>query len=201
MNPNVRNNIGGSPLKQPCAFAVAVLCCLLVSILLWQGSEPVDGQVHAVSWVRSKSFSDGRAIPRQYTCDGADISPQLEWPAAPANTKSIAIVMDDPDAPIDFTHWLAWNIAPQVRELAEGASQQGTMPTGSLEGENDFGKRGYGGPCPPRGNPHHYFFKVYALDILLDLPGGATRKQVDAAMSGHILAQGQIIGTYQRVSP
>ncbi len=106
--------------------------------------------------------------------------------------------MDDPDTPTDFSHWLVYNIAPGVRELTEGASTEGAMPQGSTEGRNDFGHSGYGGPCPPRGNLHHYLFRVYALDRLLDLPAGATRKQLDAAIGGHIVSQGQIVGIYQR---
>jgi Raf kinase inhibitor-like YbhB/YbcL family protein len=186
-------------LKRILAFAIVLLSCLLVSALLWQPSEPAHGQAHAPFWIRSASFSNGKSIPGRYTCDGANLSPQLQWQPAPAGTKSFAIVMDDPDAPIGFTHWLVYNIPPGVRELAEGASTQGAMLQGSVEGMNNFGRSGYGGPCPPRGNPHHYVFRVYALDIRLDLSAGATRKQVDAAMSGHLVAQGQIVGTYQRM--
>lgn len=200
MNPNARNKKASLILKQLCVLALVFLCCLLVSIRLRRRSEPVEGQARAMSWVRSESFSDGGAIPRRCTCDGANLSPHLRWQTAPVGTKSFAMVMDDPDAPIDFTHWLVWNIAPGVRELAEGASSQGSMPAGSVEGRNSFGRLGYGGPCPPRGNPHHYFFRVYALDIRLDLSAGATRKQVESATSGHVLAQGQIVGTYQRAS-
>ncbi|MGA3133464.1 MAG: YbhB/YbcL family Raf kinase inhibitor-like protein [Terracidiphilus sp.] len=186
-------------MKQSRIFAAAFLWCLLASILLWQGSQTAHAETHTVFWVRSASFSNGKSIPGRYTCDGADLSPQLQWQTAPAGTKSFALVMDDPDATTDFTHWLVYNIPPDVLALAEGGSRQGVMPQGSAEGRNDFGRRGYGGPCPPRGNPHHYFFKVYALDIRLNLPVGATRKQVDAAMSGHVLAKGQIVGTCQRV--
>ena len=200
MNPNQEENAAVPSLKRIAVRAAVFLGCLLASMLLWQQSEPVEGQTHAMSWVRSESLSDGGAIPRRYTCDGANISPQLQWQAAPAGTKSFAMVMDDPDAPIDFTHWLVWNIPPGSQQLAEGASTEGSMPRGSAEGRNNFGRLGYGGPCPPRGNPHHYFFRVYALDIRLDLSAAATRREVDAAMGGHILAQGQIVGTYQRAS-
>jgi hypothetical protein len=138
-------------------------------------------------------------IPRRHTCDGANLSPHLQWQSSPAGTKSLAIVMDDPDAPIDFTHWLVYNIPSGVRELAEGASTQGAMPQGSAEGRNNFGRLGYGGPCPPPGNPHHYVFRVYALDLLLHLPPGASKKQLDAAMQLHIVSQGQIVGIYRRM--
>jgi Raf kinase inhibitor-like YbhB/YbcL family protein len=108
--------------------------------------------------------------------------------------------MDDPDAPVDFTHWLAYNIPPGVRELAQGASAQAAMPHGSAEGTNDFRSLGYGGPCPPAGKPHHYVFRLYALDIRLDLPPGAARKQLDSALERHTLADGQIIAIYRRTN-
>ena len=200
MNPNRKENETAPSLKLVAVLAAVFLGCLLASMLLWQRSGPVEGQAHATSWLRSESFSDGGAIPRLYTCDGANLSPQLQWLTAPAGTKSFAMAMDDPDAPIDFTHWLAWNIPPGSRQLDEGASTEGSMPAGSAEGRNNFGRLGYGAPCPPYGKPHHYFFRVYALDSRLDLPPGATRRELDAAMSGHILAQGQIVGTYQRAS-
>jgi hypothetical protein len=170
---------------------------VLAAILFCKRTQTVQAQTRAVFSVRSTSFQDGGSIPRRYTCDGVGLSPQMQWQSAPAGTKSFVIVMDDPDAPIDFVHWLVYNIAPSVRELAEGASTRDAMPLGSSEGTNNFDRLMYGGPCPPHGL-HHYYFRVYALDIRLDLPPGATRKQVDAAMNGHILAQVQIVGTYQR---
>jgi Raf kinase inhibitor-like YbhB/YbcL family protein len=191
----------GPGMKRICIFATVFLSCLLIAVMLWQPSEPAHGQARASLWVRSASFSNGGAIPSDHTCDGANLSPQLQWQQAPAGTKSLALVMDDPDTPTDFTHWLVYNIAPGVRELAEGASTEGVMPQGSAEGKNSFGRSGYGGPCPPRGKPHHYVFRVVALDRLLDLPPGATRKQLDAAIDGHIVSQGQIIGIYQRAAP
>jgi len=189
----------GPGLRRICVFAAAFLSCLLASVLLWWRAEPVQVQARASLWVRSSSFADGATIPGRLTCDGANRSPQLHWQPAPRGTKSIAIVMDDPDTPTDFTHWLVYNIAPGVRELAEGASTEGAMPQGSAEGKNNVGRPGYGGPCPPRGNPHHYVFQVYALDLLLHLPPGATRKQLNAAIDGHIVSEGQIIGIYQRM--
>jgi hypothetical protein len=189
----------GPRLKRIFTFAIVLFSCLLASVLLWQRSEPAHGQARASLGVRSSSFSNGRSIPGRYTCDGANLSPHLAWQFGPYGTRSFALEMDDPDAPTDFTHWLVYNIPPSVRELTESASTQRSMPQGAAEGRNDFGRSGYGGPCPPRGNPHHYFFRVYALDLLLDLPPGATRKQLDAAMDRHILSQGQIVGTYQRM--
>jgi len=189
----------GPFLKRIFTFAAVLFSCLLASVLLWQQSEPAHGQARASLWVRSASFSDGGAIPSDHTCEGADLSPQLEWQSAPAGTKSFAIVVDDPDALADFTHWLVYNISPGHRGLPQNASTHAASHQGAAEGTNDFGRNGYEGPCPPPGKPHHYFFRVYALDRLLDLHPGVTRKQLDAAMSSHILAQGQIVGTYQRM--
>ena len=186
-------------LKRICIFVTVFLSCLIASVLFWRGFEPVHGEARASLWVRSLSFADGAMIPGRHTCDGANFSPQLRWQSAPAGTKSFAIVVDDPDTPTDFTHWLVYNIAPGVREFAQNASTHAASHQGAAEGTNDFGDSGYRGPCPPRGKPHHYVFRVYALDRLLDLPPGATRKQLDAAIDGHIVSQGQIVGLYQRM--
>jgi Raf kinase inhibitor-like YbhB/YbcL family protein len=126
------------------------------------------------------------------------VSPELHWASAPAGIRSFAILMSDPDAPIDFTHWIAYNIPSSARGLAEGASAHDGMPEGSAQGTNSFGRFGYGGPCPPAGKSHHYVFRLYALDVRLALPPGALRDRMEAAMSGHILAEGQIIGIYRR---
>jgi Raf kinase inhibitor-like YbhB/YbcL family protein len=174
---------------------------LVVFVLLWQWrSVPVQGQARSRLQVSSVSFSDGGTIPSRYTCVGEDVSPALHWSHPPPGTKSFAVVMDDPDAPVDFTHWIAYNIPPGVLGLAEGASAQAAMPHGSAEGTNDFRRFGYAGPCPPPGKPHHYLLRLYALDIRLDSPPGATRKQLDSAIERHIVAEGQIIGIYQRAS-
>jgi len=177
------------------AAAVVFLACALgfSAVLHWQ--LPIPGQsleVHSVS------FADGGAIPRRFTCDGAGVSPGLQWSAVPEKTKSIAIVMDDPDAPVDFTHWLVYNIPADARSLTENARGQSAMPMGTLEGANSYGRSGYAGPCPPAGQLHHYYFRLYALDIRLHLPQGANRKEVDAALVHHVVAQAQTIGVYQR---
>lgn len=148
--------------------------------------------------LKSATFSDGAAIPSRCTCDGAGVSPNLEWSGAPASTKSFALIVHDPDAPVDFTHWLAYDIPPEVHELAEGASNDGALPRGTTEGINGFRGMGYGGPCPPAGKPHHYIFLLYALDTNLEMPAGATREQVESAMRSHIVATGRLTGTYQR---
>lgn len=183
------------------AFALFFLSAPVVFPILWQlRPVPAHGQARSSLRVSSASFSDGGAIPRQLTCDGADASPNLQWSAAPYGTRSLALVMNDPDAPVDFTHWLVYNIPPAVRGLAEDASARGAMPKGSAEGTNDFRRPGYAGPCPPVGKPHHYVFRLYALDARLDLPPGATRIQIDSAIERHILAESQVVGVYRRAS-
>jgi Raf kinase inhibitor-like YbhB/YbcL family protein len=139
------------------------------------------------------SFSDGGSIPAAYTCDGGNHSPALRWNGAPAGTRSFVLMMHDPDAPDgDFTHWLLYDVPANTAQLPEGSAA-------GLAGANEFGKSGYGGPCPPPGPPHHYVFDLYALDEgTTGLPLGARRVDVDAAIRGHVLAQGRIQGVYQR---
>jgi Raf kinase inhibitor-like YbhB/YbcL family protein len=143
------------------------------------------------------AFADGGAIPMLHTCDGADLSPALEWSGAPGDTRSFALVVDDPDAPAGtWNHWLLWDIPASVTALAQGF-KPGQMGTG---GTNDFGRQGYGGPCPPKGHgPHRYFFRMYALDApSLKLKAGARRGDLDGALRGHVLAEGQYMGRYER---
>ena len=148
----------------------------------------------------STSFQDGSQIPAKFTCSGAGISPQLAWTAPPAKTASLALIVTDPDAPRGtWVHWVLYNLpAAGTRALPEGLPALDQLPDGALQGRNDFGKIGYGGPCPPPGSPHHYVFTLYALDAKLNLPVGATRAQVEAAMQGHILASGRLVGMFQR---
>jgi len=147
----------------------------------------------------STAFKEGDRIPIKYTCDGEDISPPLVWSEPPQKTQAIALTVDDPDAPGGvFTHWVLFNVPGNVRQLGEGVPAQERLQNGALQGKNDFGRIGYGGPCPPRGPAHRYRFTVYALDKPLDLKPGASKKQLLDAMKGHILAQGQLLGTYQR---
>lgn len=174
------------------------LCPLAVLFACRHEPELAQGQPAQPLRVESSSFANGGSIPAGNTCDGADISPALKWSVPPAGTRSIAIVMHDPDALFDFTHWIVFNIPPGIQSLPEGASEQGGMPQGSSEGVNDFNEPKYGGPCPPGSKPHHYVFHVYALDLRLNLLEGASRKQLDPAISGHILAGGEITGTYRR---
>ncbi len=143
--------------------------------------------------VSSSAFSEGQSIPEKYTCDGQNISPPISWSGAPANAKSIAVICEDPDAPSgNFTHWVLYDVPGQTNELTEGSSGNGK------EGVNGFGKAGYGGPCPPPGGPHRYFFRVYALDTESLGKPGLSKDDITAAMKGHIVAEGQTMGRYAR---
>jgi Raf kinase inhibitor-like YbhB/YbcL family protein len=148
----------------------------------------------------SPSFQHQQPIPAKHTCEGADASPALEWEGAPAGTKSFALICDDPDAPgRTWVHWVIYNIPAGTTGLPEGAAKSDTVAGGARQGVNDFGKVGYGGPCPPRGHgKHRYFFKLYALKSELDLKPRATKAQLEAAMKGQILAQAELVGTYER---
>jgi len=147
----------------------------------------------------TSAFTEGSSIPAKYTCDGDDISPPLKWSGVPAGAKSLALICDDPDAPVGiWVHWVLYNIPSTVAELPEGVPTSEVISGGARQGINDFKRIGYGGPCPPRGNPHRYYFKLYALDIELSLKPRATKKDVVSAMQGHILAEGQLMGTYKR---
>ncbi len=150
--------------------------------------------------LESPAFEDGGTIPAVYTCDGQDISPPLRWSDPPEGTRSFALICDDPDAPVGtWVHWVMYNIPPDQRALAEGVPTVGILPDGARQGRNSWPHRlGYGGPCPPSGT-HRYVFKLYALDTLLDLePEQADTRALGEAMQGHILAQAQLIGLYQR---
>jgi Raf kinase inhibitor-like YbhB/YbcL family protein len=142
--------------------------------------------------ITSSAFHEGANIPSKFTCDGSDTSPPLQIAGVPSGAKSLVLIVDDPDAPSGlFTHWLVWNIPPQTGSIAEGSAPQG------VQGANDFGKSGYRGPCPPPGT-HRYSFKIFALDRELELRSVAKRSQVDAAMKGHVIAQGELVGRYAK---
>ena len=153
--------------------------------------------------VSSSAFRENGSIPVQFTCDGDDIAPALSWSGAPPETKSFALIVDDPDAPDPaapkqiFVHWVLYNMPASVTSMPEGATAK-HLPTGTREGKNDWSRTGYGGPCPPIGR-HRYFFRVYALDGELPDLRTPTRAQLDAAMKGHILAEAVLMGSYQRV--
>jgi len=147
--------------------------------------------------VTSTAFDEGQPIPRKYTGEGEDRSPPLSWEAAPEKTQSLAVLVEDPDAPKGtFTHWVLFELPADTRELPENASA-GKLPKGAVQGTNDFGKTGYNGPKPPEGKAHRYYFKVFALDTKLDLDSKAKHDQAATAMRGHVLAEGALMGTYR----
>ena len=146
----------------------------------------------------SSAFADGATIPRRYTADGENLSPPLTWNEGPPGTKGYALVCEDPDAPSGFfVHWLVWDIAPMNRELRENLPKAGET-NGVLQGENGFGRIGWGGPSPPRGKPHRYVFRLYAVDEKPPIGAGATRDELEDALEGHVLAEAMVIGMYGR---
>src|SRR3974377_1280672 len=148
--------------------------------------------------ITSNAFRNGSSVPKKFTCDGPDVSPALSWTGAPAKTKSFALIVDCPDAPVGtWVHWVLYNLPSDTRNVAEGMSKDPRLPNGALQGRNDFGKVGYNGPCPPRGKTHRYFFRLYALDAKLTLQPGATRQQLDAAMKAHILGKAEPMGKFR----
>ncbi len=148
--------------------------------------------------ITSPAFEEGGLIPAKYTCDGADVSPPLQWQGVPEGAQSIALISDDPDAPVGtWVHWVVYNLSADTKELAENIPADETLASGAKQGMTDFRRIGYGGPCPP-GGTHRYFFKIYALETKLDLPAGAKKTDLLKAMEGHIIGQGQLIGKYKR---
>ncbi len=165
---------------------------LLAALLAWGASGATEAAAGEFR-VSSPLFADRGAIPPRYTCDGADENPPLVIANVPAGAKSLALIVDDPDAPKKtWVHWVVWGIDPATREIREGS-----LPTGAIQGTNDFGKRRYGGPCPPSGR-HRYFFKLYALDAVVDPGPGATKARLEAAMKGHVLGKAELVGLYAR---
>lgn len=151
----------------------------------------------------SPAFLEGGMIDKKYTCDGADLSPPLAWSDVPAGTKSLVLIMDDPDAPPGtWVHWVVYNLPGDAKMLSEGIPKQEQLPNGAKQGAcwgvNDFSRVGYYGPCPPPGKPHRYSFRIYALDAALDLPSKATKFDVEKGMKGRILAEKQLMGRYGR---
>jgi hypothetical protein len=149
--------------------------------------------------IKSTAFQNGAEIPRKYTCDGEDVSPRLSWEGVPKGVRSFALIMDDPDArAATWVHWVIYDLPPETRALAEALPAMETLPGAAQQGINDFKKIGYGGPCPPRGPAHRYFFKLYALDTETKLPPRATKQQLLDAMKGHIVGEAELMGRYQR---
>jgi Raf kinase inhibitor-like YbhB/YbcL family protein len=147
----------------------------------------------------SPDFANGAVIPRQFTCDGADRSPALHWSDLPQGTRSLGLIVEDPDAPRGtFTHWVLYNLPPEPPNLPSGVPRQTELSNGARQGRNDFRRVGYGGPCPPRGPAHRYFFRMYALDAPVPLTPGATASELRAAIQGHVLGEAELMGTYGR---
>ena len=170
----------------------------IAGVLLFQpcGFGKEDGMKKIV--VTSSAFGEGDRIPSDFTCDGVNMSPPIEWSGVPANTGSLAVIVDDPDAPSgNWVHWLVYDLSPSLTQLPAGIPKGERLSGGGLQGRTDFGALGYGGPCPPKGT-HRYFFKVYALDAMLNLKPGVTKADLLKAMEGRILGQGELMGRYSR---
>lgn len=149
--------------------------------------------------LKASAFKAGADIPHQFTCDGSNISPALNWGAPPEGTQSFVLIMDDPDAPRGtWVHWVLYDLPGTERDLPEGVAPKGTLPSSARQGLNDFRKTGYGGPCPPPGPAHRYYFRLYALDTELHLKAGATRAQIERSIRGHVLAHAELMGQYRR---
>ncbi len=149
--------------------------------------------------ISSPVFKEGGTIPEKYTCNGENISPALNWTGIPQGTKNLALIVDDPDAPVGiFVHWVIYGMEGSLNGLPEGVEKSTTVSGIGLQGINGFRKTGYDGPCPPKGTPHRYYFKLYALDTVLKLKPGASKSDVEKAIETHILAQGQLMGKYGR---
>jgi Raf kinase inhibitor-like YbhB/YbcL family protein len=160
---------------------------------------PAQRRNQSMFQLTSNAFETESSIPQQFSCDGRDISPELSWSSAPAGTKSFALIMHDPDAPIEggYTHWLVYNIPATANHLPENVPNQDKLPGGGVQGRNDSGKYGYTGPCPPSGT-HRYYFRLYALDRELDSRAGASKASLEKAIEGHVLAKAELLGRYKR---
>jgi len=172
------------------------LCGWSLWVLFYKVEKPsvIISGVNGMN-ITSPSFNQGESVPEKFTCEGKSVNPELIFREVPAGTKSIALIMNDPDVPSGtFTHWLVWNMPPQIPGIAEG-----TLPQGALEGATSLGKPGYVGPCPPAGKTHRYYFRVFALDEMpMDLNTGASRMELERGMQGHVLAEGELMGIYRR---
>ncbi len=187
----------------PALTFLAIILTLSLAACTGKPNQPAGpvGPAPSPLTLTSPAFAQGEAIPSKYTCQGDDASPALQWSAPPAGTKSLALIVDDPDAPGGtWVHWVIYNIPPEAGELAEGASKGNAaefhLPKDTLQGPTSFGRSDYGGPCPPSGT-HRYFFHLYALDIALNRPGLDKAALLDA-MKGHVLAAGELMGTYKQ---
>lgn len=183
---------------QWCRAGAVLLVLGLVDLTGANDAAVEPGDKNAMQ-LTSSVFAEGEGIPVKYTCDGKNISPPLQWTGLPPGTKSLVLIVDDPDAPSGtWVHWVLYDLPASASELPEDITKGQYLPSGAKQGLNDFKHLGFGGPCPPPGNPHRYFFKLYALDVKLDLKPGAVKQMIEHAMDKHVLAQGQLMGTYRR---
>ena len=186
------------------ALCGVVLIPLLVAPAISFGSPPSPSAQTRDSSpagfrITSAAFHEGASIPVRFTCKSEDVSPPLAWTAPPHGTRSLALIVEDPDAPGGiWTHWLVFNLPAQVQALSENEPKQAQLPGGGIQGRNSFGNIGYGGPCPPAGPAHRYLFRLYALDSMLSLKAGASRQEVLAAIKGHVLGHTQLMGRFKR---
>jgi Raf kinase inhibitor-like YbhB/YbcL family protein len=182
-------------------FLIAILVAGMISALGRDNEKGLDqnqSEVEMTLQLTSNAFEAGKPIPAKYSCRGEDISPALAWSEPPAGTQSFALIMDDPDAPVGtWIHWVIYNIPASARGLPEAVPANAELSDGSFNGRNSWGRIGYGGPCPPSGT-HRYFFKLYALDEMLGLSSGADKGELLKAMEGHVLALGELMGTFSR---
>ncbi len=178
---------------------IPAICSVLLFFGVMACSSRSSGGGPMALQLTSPDFSSGGNIPKPFTCDGADVSPALQWNAPPDKTQSFALIADDPDAPVGtWVHWVLYDAPASLRALPQNYPKTEQAADGTRQGTNDFKKIGYGGPCPPPGKPHRYFFRLYALDTKLNLKPGATKKDVERGMQGHILVQGEYMGRYSR---
>ncbi len=181
-------------MQKPIIFFLALVLAACTTATI----SPTSQEAPMTLTLSSSAFSAGKSIPGEYSCKGRNISPALAWTGVPASTTSFALIVDDPDAPSGtFTHWVIYNIPAVSQGLAQGVARQPTFDDGSAQGRNSYNHQYYDGPCPPSGT-HRYFFRLYALDSRLDLPPGATADQLRKATQGHILAQGELMGTFSK---
>ncbi len=179
--------------------ALAIVPLQILVMLMFAGPERLSGQQAAKMELKTTSFEPGGFIPKRFTCQGTNVSPALAWSDPPAGTQRFAIIEDDPDAPSGtFVHWLVYDLPAGSRRLPEALSGNDQLAGGGQQGTNDFSRIGYSGPCPPPGNTHRYFIRLYALDAPTSLPPAATRKELDNAMQGHILAKAELMGRFKR---
>lgn len=173
-----------------------ILLIALPAALLASPPEPL---AQPVVKLESRAFAPGASIPRAYTCTDADRSPSLVWNGVPQSAKTVALVVDDPDAPRGtWVHWVVYNLPARVNRLEEGVAKVATLADGARQGVNDFGRVGYNGPCPPPGAPHHYHFRLFAIDEELALQPGASAAELEAATKHHVVASGELVGTFGR---